>query len=73
MDKTRRKHTAEFKARVALEALKERRTVNEIAADVEVHPVQVSCACQAPNSQDFRIGSSRRNGQVFDHRRVAVA
>lgn len=32
-----------------------------------------SCACQAPNSQDFRIGSSRRNGQVFDHRRVAVA
>jgi len=42
MDKTRRKHTAEFKARVALEALKERRTVNEIAADVEVHPVQVS-------------------------------
>lgn len=41
MDKKRRKHTAEFKAKVALEALKERRTINEIAADVEVHPVQV--------------------------------
>lgn len=42
VDKKRRKHTAEFKAKVALEALKERRTVNEIGAEHEVHPVQVS-------------------------------
>ena len=44
MKKTRkrRKFTAEFKARVALEAARGMRTVNEIAADNELHPNQVS-------------------------------
>jgi len=37
----RKRHGADFKARVALEALKEQRTVNEIAALYEVQPVQV--------------------------------
>jgi transposase-like protein len=37
----RKRHSAELKARVALEGLKEQRTVNEIAALYEVHPVQV--------------------------------
>ena len=32
----RKKHTAEFKSKVALEALKGLRTVNEIASDYEV-------------------------------------
>lgn len=41
MKKQRRKHTAEFKARVALEAIKGMNTINEIAATYEVHPVQV--------------------------------
>jgi putative transposase len=39
--KTRRQHSAEFKAKVALEAIKAERTMNEIAAAYEVHPVQV--------------------------------
>jgi transposase-like protein len=38
----RRQHSAEFKARVALEAVKGLKTVNEIARECEVHPVQVS-------------------------------
>lgn len=38
----RKKHTAEFKSKVALEALKGLRTVNEIASDYEVSPTQVS-------------------------------
>lgn len=42
MKKQRRKHSAEFKARVALEALKGLDTVNDIAAKYEIHPVQVS-------------------------------
>ncbi len=41
MKKQRRKHTPEFKARVALEAIKGLETINEIAAKYEVHPVQV--------------------------------
>ena len=39
---TRRRFTAEFKARVALEALRGDRTVQEIAARHQVHPNQVS-------------------------------
>lgn len=42
MNKHRRKHTAEFKAQVALEAIKGLHTINEIAAQYEVHPVQVA-------------------------------
>ena len=42
MKNQRRKHTAEFKATVALEALKGMDTVNQIAAKHELHPVQVS-------------------------------
>lgn len=36
--KTRKSYTPEFKARVAIEALKEQRTVNEIAADNDLNP-----------------------------------
>jgi transposase-like protein len=41
MKNQRRKHTAEFKARIALEAIKGIDTINAIAAKYEVHPVQV--------------------------------
>lgn len=42
MKKKRRKLTAEFKAMVALEALKGMETAHEIAAKHEVHPGQIS-------------------------------
>lgn len=38
----RRNHSPEFKARVALEALKGLKTVQQIAAENELHPVQVT-------------------------------
>jgi transposase len=38
----RRTHSPEFKSRVALEALKGIKPIHEIAADNEIHPVQVS-------------------------------
>ena len=41
MKKQRRKHSKEFKARVALEAIRGVKTISEIAADFEVHPVMV--------------------------------
>ncbi len=39
---TRRRFTADFKAKVALEALRGDRTIQEIAAKHKVHPNQVS-------------------------------
>ena len=41
MKKQRRKHSAEFKARVALEAIKGVKTLSEIAREYEIHPVMV--------------------------------
>jgi transposase len=38
----RRSYSAEFKARVALEALKEQQTLQQLAQKHEVHPNQIS-------------------------------
>lgn len=42
MGTTRRKFTPEFKKKVVLEALKERYTIQELAAKYEVHPQQIT-------------------------------
>jgi transposase-like protein len=42
MGQQRRRHTAEFKAKVAAAALKEQQTLNELASLFGVHPVQVA-------------------------------
>ena len=38
----RRTHSPEFKAKVAMEAISGRKTLQQIAADHAVHPIQVS-------------------------------
>jgi transposase/putative transposase len=42
MKAKRKRHEPEFKARVALEALKGVRTIQQIAKEYQIHPVQVS-------------------------------
>jgi transposase-like protein len=42
MNQKRRTHSSDFKSKVALEAIKERRTVSEIASDYQIHPNQVT-------------------------------
>ncbi len=39
---TRKRHSASFKAKVALEAAKQTRTVAELAKVYQLHPVQIS-------------------------------
>jgi len=46
MSKKRRSFSAELKAKVALEALKEQETLNQIASRYDVLPVQVHAAQQ---------------------------
>ncbi len=41
MKKQRRKHSAEFKARVAFEAIQGLKTQSEIAKEFEIHPIMV--------------------------------
>ena len=42
MSSKRRKHSPEFKARVALEAAKEEKTISELSQIYEVHPNQIN-------------------------------
>ena len=42
MKKTRRKFSASFKAKVAIEAIKERKSLQELAVKFELHPNQIS-------------------------------
>lgn len=42
MSKRRRRFTSEFKARVALEAIKEQKTIAQLASEFGVHPNQIS-------------------------------
>ena len=42
MKKTRRKFTSAFKAQVAIEAIKNKKTMNELSVQFDVNPVMIS-------------------------------
>lgn len=42
MSKERKRFKADFKAKVAIEALKEIKTINQLAQDYDLHPNQIS-------------------------------
>ena len=42
MTSKRKRHSAEFKAKVALEAAKDLKTLNELGSQFNVHPSQIS-------------------------------
>ena len=72
MKAQRRRHDATFKARVALEALKGIKTIQEIAKDYEVHPTQVSAwksQLQERLAQAFEAEAGKGGGQDFERER----
>lgn len=60
MRKSRRKFSPEFKSQVALEAIKERESLSELATRFDLHPNQISAW-----KQDFLS----RAGSVFENTR----
>lgn len=42
MGNIRKRHSASFKFKVALEAAKENKTLNELASQFEIHPTQIA-------------------------------
>lgn len=59
----RKRHSPEFKARVALEALKGMKTSQEIAREFEIHPTQVA---QWKAQLRDQSGELFRSGQAGD-------
>ena len=62
MKRKRRTHSAEFKALVAMEALKGIKPIHQIAAENEIHPVQVS-AWKKELSERMREGFEPKNAR----------
>ena len=60
----RKSFTAEFKAKVALEALRSEKTVNELAGAYDVHPNQVSNWKREVQAGLVDIFSSKRGRQT---------
>jgi len=71
----RNNYGAEFKARVALEALKGIKTVQQIARDFDLHPVQVTTwkkQLQEQCSSVFEAGREQAQGEDFERERTAL-
>lgn len=62
MKKTRRNHSAAFKARIAREALRGVKTVAEIAQENGLHPVQVS-TWKKEAEDNLHLLFERKNGR----------
>ena len=75
MKAKRRRHDPEFKARVALEALKGVKSIQQIAKDYQVHPVQVSewkKTMTEGATGVFGPGKAKTEGEDFEQERSAL-
>ena len=67
MTTQRKKYSADFKARVALAALKGHKTVNELAGAYSVHPTQIAKWKKHLQSELPQIFSTRREKREHEH------
>jgi len=70
---SRRQHSGEFKAKVVLEALRGERTLNELAGQYGVHPVQITQWKKVVLEELPRLLSRRRGGKSKDEEALQAA
>jgi transposase len=70
MGTMRRRHSASFKAKVALEAVKEEKTISQLASDYEVHPNQIRQWKKRLLEEAPHIFSSRREKEARDQEQL---
>ena len=63
MSMPRRQHRGEFQAQVVLEALRGERTINELAAEYGVHPMQITQWKRVALEELPKVLSSRRGAK----------
>ena len=73
MGTQRRSHSAEFKAKVAVAAIKGERTANEIASEYGVHPVQVGLWKKQAIEGMPEVFRDRRNGTAKEEEELKAA
>ena len=75
MKAKRKRHEPEFKARDALEAIKGSKTIQKIAKEYQIHPVQVSdwkkqMLAFAPDA--FMSGKKKSSEEVFEAQKQSL-
>ena len=73
MTMSRRQHRGEFKAKVVLEALRGERTINELAAEYGVHPMQITQWKRVAMEELPQLLSSRRSTKPQDEEALKAA
>jgi len=73
MAKRRRLHSAEFKAKVAVAALRNDRTLSELGAAFGVHPVQIAQWKKQAMAGLPQIFATRRDTDAEDHEALKAA
>ncbi len=70
MGRQRRSHSAEFKAKVALEAIRGQQSVNELAGGFGVHPQQVMAWKKQALEDLAQLFVDRRSGEGKERREL---
>jgi len=73
MTMSRRQLSGEFKAKVVLEALRGERTLNELAAEYGVHPLQITQWKRVALEALPKLLSSRRGTKSTDEEALKAA
>ena len=73
MTMQRRQHSGEFKAKVVLEALRGERTINELAAEYGVHPIQITQWKKVALEALPKVLSSQRGAQPKEEEALKAA